>query len=308
MTITAKAVSDLRERTGAGMMDCKKALTETGGDLEKAIEYLQVKGIAKAAKKSDRVAAEGLVAAWVSADSRVAALVEVNCETDFVARNEDFVRFCNDLAAHAGSNAFESNDAFLASAFRGTTVDESRKAMIASIGENIAVRRSERVALSGPGVVAAYIHGGGKIGVLSVVSTSAQPGDSTLADAARDVAMHVAAMRPQYVRDSEIDAETVERERRVLTEQANEQATGKPADVVAKMIEGRINKWRKEICLLHQPFVKEPDVTVQAFVDRAAKAAGVQATYERFVRFERGEGIEKVVSNLADEVAATLRH
>ncbi|MCB9507377.1 MAG: elongation factor Ts [Myxococcales bacterium] len=307
MTITAKAVSQLREMTGAGMMDCKKALTETEGDLDKAVEYLRVKGIAKAEKKADRVAAEGLVSAWLSDDSRTAALVEVNCETDFVARNDDFVKFCDDLAAHAGSADFADIGAFGDSAFRGSTVEQVRREMIASIGENISVRRFQRVALAEPGAIAAYIHGGGRIGVLAVVNTTAAPADGSIADAARDVALHVAAMNPTCVRDSDLDPEVVEAERRVQTEKANEDAGGKPPEVIAKMIEGRINKWKKEMCLLTQPFVKDGEVTVAQFLDRAAKSAGVGVTMHSFVRFERGAGIEKAASNLADEVAATLR-
>ena len=299
MSITAKAVKELRERTGAGMMDCKKALVEVDGDFEKAVEFLQVKGIAKAAKKASRVAAEGLVASWVSDDSRVAALVEVNCETDFVARNDEFIAFTNDVAAHVGANEFADLDALLASSIDGTTVEDLCKAKVASIGENISVRRFSRVALAEPGSVAGYIHTGGRVGVLVSLNATA---DADVSAAARDIAMHVAAMNPQFGRSSEIDDETVERERRVLTEQAAE--SGKPAEIIAKMIEGRLNKWKKEICLLDQPFVKNPDQKVSAFIAETGKAAGVELEFGSFVRFERGEGIEKVESNLADEVAA----
>lgn len=299
MSITAKAVKELRERTGAGMMDCKKALVEVGGDFEKAVEFLQVKGIAKAAKKASRVAAEGLVASWVSDDNRAAALVEVNCETDFVARNEEFIAFTNDVAAHVGANDFADLAALLASTIDGTTVTDLCKAKVASIGENISVRRFSRVALAEPGSVAGYIHTGGRVGVLVTLNATA---DVDASGAARDIAMHVAAMNPQFGRSSEIDEETVERERRVLTEQAAE--SGKPPEIIAKMIEGRLHKWKKEICLLDQPFVKNPDQKVSGFIAETGKAAGVGLEFGTFVRFERGEGIEKVESNLADEVAA----
>ena len=299
MSISAKAVKQLREQTGAGMMDCKKALVEVDGDFDKAVEFLQVKGIAKAAKKAARVAAEGLVVSWVSDDNRVASLVEVNCETDFVARNDEFIAFANDIAAHVGATEYADLDALLASTINGTTVADLSKAKVASIGENISVRRFHRIALNEPGAVSGYIHTGGRVGVLVTLNATA---DADVSGAARDVAMHVAAMNPQFGRSSEIDDETVERERRVLTEQAAE--SGKPANIIAKMIEGRLGKWKKEICLLNQPFVKNPDLSVEAFIATTGKDAGVGLEFGRFVRFERGEGIEKVESNLAEEVAA----
>ncbi|MFT6399392.1 MAG: elongation factor Ts [Bradymonadia bacterium] len=299
MSITAKAVKELRERTGAGMMDCKKALVEVDGDFEKAVDFLQVKGIAKAAKKASRVAAEGLVAAWVSDDNRVASLVEVNCETDFVALNDEFIAFTNDLAAHVGASDYADLDALLASAMNGTTVADTCKAKIASIGENISVRRFRRVVLSEPGNVSGYIHTGGRVGVLVTLNSTAA---ADVGDAARDIAMHVAAMNPAFGRVDEVSDEIVERERRVLTEQAAE--SGKPPEIIAKMIEGRLKKWKKEICLLDQPFVKDGDISVAQFVTKTGKDAGVGLEFSNFVRFERGEGIEKVETNLADEVAA----
>ncbi len=299
MSITAKAVKQLREQTGAGMMDCKKALVEVDGDFEKAVEYLQVKGIAKAAKKASRVAAEGLVGAWVSDDNRVAALVEVNCETDFVARNDEFIAFTNDLAAHAGASDYADLDAFLASTMNGETIADTTKAKVASIGENISVRRFHRVALTEPGNVSGYIHTGGRVGVLVTLNATA---DADVAEAARDIAMHVAAMNPAFGRVEDVSDEIVERERRVLTEQAAE--SGKPPEIIAKMIEGRLKKWKKEICLLDQPFVKDGDLSVAQFVAKTGKDAGVGLEFANFIRFERGEGIEKVETNLADEVAA----
>lgn len=305
MSISASAVKELRTRTGAGMMDCKKALLETEGDLEKAIEYLQVKGIAKAAKKADRVAAEGLVGAWVSEDGTTGAVVEVNCETDFVARNDEFVAFVNALATHVGSNEFADNDALFASSLNGTTIENLQKSKIASIGENISIRRFERVSVD-QGVVATYIHDGGKIGALVVLSADGDvDANGPAADAARDIAMHVAAMNPRYATTAEIDEDTIERERRVLTDQALE--SGKPKEIVDKMIVGRLAKWKKEISLADQPFVKDPDITVAGLVKNVGKEIGTALSLASFVRFERGEGIEKVESNLADEVAAQLK-
>lgn len=304
MAITASAVKELRELTGAGMMDCKKALTENDGDLEKAAEYLKIKGIAKADKKADRIAAEGLVSTWVSDDRKLGAMVEVNCETDFVARNEAFIDFVDQLVRHVATTGLTNVDELLASTLDGRTVEDLRKEKIAGTGENISVRRAEVIRLDGEGFVGDYVHMGGSIGVLVSFSAEAKvPGDKA-EELGRDVAMHTAAMNPRFVREDEIDAETVATEERVLREQALNE--GKPAEIVEKMIVGRLRKWRKEICLLDQPFVKNPDVTIAGEVARTAKEAGVSITLEGFTRFERGEGIEKKSSNLAEEVAATL--
>ena len=306
MAITASAVKALREQTGAGMMDCKKALVENDGDLEKAADYLRIKGIAKAAKKADRIAAEGLVGAYVPADGRSAGLVEVNCETDFVARNEEFQGFVADLSAQVVTARAATVDALIGSEMNGTPVENVRKAKIASIGENVSIRRSHFAELTEPGVIASYIHGGGKIGVLSAIKAAADVDASgPVADLARDIAMHVAALRPSFVRESDVDTETVEKEKRVLAEQAAE--SGKPPEIIEKMLIGRLKKWKKEICLLDQPFVKNPDLSVAQEIDRVSKELGVELSYATFVRFERGEGIEKRESNLAEEVAAQLK-
>ena len=303
MAITAKLVKELRDRTGAGMMDCKKALKETDGDLAAAVEYLQIKGIAKAAKKADRVAAEGLVGTHVSADGKTAALLEVNCETDFVARNEDFAGFVSMMTAHVAATGVSDIDALLESELDGQKVDEIRKARISTTGENISLRRAAVVNVDGEGVIGAYVHGGGNIGVLVQLSASAAV-DATgaAADVARDLAMHVAAINPRFVRDSDVDPETVENEKRVLTEQALE--SGKPREIVEKMIVGRLKKWKKEICLLDQPFVKNGDVTVAQELKRVGGELGVELDVVAFTRFVRGEGIEKQETNLAEEVAA----
>jgi elongation factor Ts len=306
MAITASAVKELREMTGAGMMDCKKALVEVDGDLQAAADYLRAKGIAKASKKADRVAAEGLVGSFVSEDGRHAGLVEVNCETDFVARNDEFQSFTAQLAEQVVTLALDSAEALLESELNGTSVEELRKTRIASIGENINVRRTARISLDGDGVVASYLHNGGVIGVLcSVHADASVDADGPVGTLARDIAMHVAATNPKYVHDGQIEESVVEHERQVLIAQAVE--SGKPADIAEKMVEGRLRKFRKEICLLDQPFVKNPDVTVAEEVARVAKETGVGLTFGTFERIARGEGIEKVESNLAEEVAAQLK-
>ncbi|TVR00370.1 MAG: elongation factor Ts [Deltaproteobacteria bacterium] len=305
MAITASAVKELREMTGAGMMDCKKALAENDGDLQKAAEYLKIKGIAKADKKADRVAAEGLVGTWVSEDRKTGAMIEVNCETDFVARNEAFEGFVSELVAHVAATGITDIDALLASDLGGRPVEEVRKERVAGTGENITLRRAALLKAEGDGFVGEYVHMGGAIGVLVQFGAEGSVPGASAEELGRDVAMHAAAMAPHFTRESEIDENVVENEKRVLTEQAMEE--GKPAEIVEKMVIGRIRKWRKEICLVDQPFVKNPDVTIQGEIDRVAKEAGARITLEGFTRFARGEGIEKKESNLAEEVAATLK-
>ena len=290
--ITAGMVKELRERTGSGMMECKKALTETNGDLEAAVELMRKAGLAKADKKSGRTAAEGCIVCKTSADGKSAAIVEVNSETDFVAKGDDFVGFAN-LVAEAGLAAQANTlDDLLAAkiAATGETVEETRRAMIAKIGENIAVRRFER--FSAPnGLVASYLHGT-RIGVL----VELEGGDAVLG---RDVAMHVAASKPACVDSTGVDPEVIEKEKAIFSAQA--EASGKPANVIEKMVEGRINKFLGEITLVGQPFVKDPDQSVgKLLADKAAKVA-------KFVRLEVGEGIEKVESNFAEEVMAQVR-
>jgi elongation factor Ts len=285
-------VKELRERTGSGMMECKKALTETNGDLEAAVELMRKAGLAKADKKSGRTAAEGCIVCKASADGKSAAIVEVNSETDFVAKGDDFVAFANLVAETALSSTATTLDELLAAkvAGSGETVEETRRAMIAKIGENIAVRRFER--FSAPaGLVASYLHGS-RIGVL----VELEGGDAVLG---KDVAMHVAASKPACVDSTGVDPEVIEKEKAIFSAQA--EASGKPANVVEKMVEGRINKFLGEITLVGQPFVKDPDQTVgKLLADKSAKVA-------RFVRLEVGEGIEKVESNFAEEVMAQVR-
>jgi len=290
MTITAEAVKALRERTGAGMMECKKALVEANGDLDAAAEAMRKAGLAKADKKAGRVAAEGAIVIERAADGLSAVIAEVNSETDFVARQEDFQGFAAAVARAALGAGADSLEAVLALPLEGgATVEETRRGMVARIGENISVRRV--ASLSAPTRVGAYVHGG-RIGVLVGV----EGGDEVIA---HDLAMHTAASNPQYATPDQVPAEQVAKEREILSAQAAQE--GKPAEIVAKMVEGRIRKYLAEICLVGQPFVKDPDTTVEKLL----KAAGAKVT--GFVRFEVGEGIEKKQENFADEVAAQVK-
>jgi elongation factor Ts len=290
MTITAEAVKTLRERTGAGMMECKKALVETGGDLDAAAELMRKAGLAKADKKAGRIAAEGAVVTARSADGRDAVVVEANCETDFVSRQDEFQQFAVAVADAALAAGVDNLEAALALPMPGgSTVEETRRSLVSRIGENIAVRRVAR--LSAPTVIGSYVHGI-RIGVL----VGLEGGDESLA---HDLAMHIAASNPQYATPAEVPAEQVDKEREILAAQAAQE--GKPAEIVAKMVEGRIRKYLAEICLVGQPFVKDPDTTVEKLL----KAAGARVT--GFIRFEVGEGIEKKQENFADEVAAQVK-
>lgn len=285
--ITAALVKDLRERTGAGMMECKKALTETNGDIEAAIEHMRKAGMAKADKKAGRTAAEGLIVVKTAADGKRLVMVEVNCETDFVTKGDDFRNFAaavGDTALNSGANDI---DALLAAKMAdGMTVADATKALIAKIGENSAVRRM--VAYNSGNLLVNYMHGT-RIGVV----VELQGGSVELA---RDIAMHIAASRPQCVSEDQVPAELIEKEREIYTAQSAD--SGKPADIIAKMVDGRIKKFLKEVTLLGQPFVKNPDITVEKLVkDAGAKVIG-------FTRFEVGEGIEKKAVNFAEEVAA----
>ncbi len=289
MAITADVVKTLRERTGAGMMECKKALVETGGDLDAAAEIMRKTGLAKADKKAARIAAEGAVVAARSVDGRSAILAEVNCETDFVAREQAFQAFAAAVAAAALQASVTTVEAAAALPLAGgTTVEETRRNLIARIGENITIRRLER--LAAPTVIGSYVHGT-RIGTL----VGLNGGDPTLA---RDLAMHVAAANPQYLRPADVPESTLAKEREILAAQAA--AEGKPAAIVDKMVEGRLRKYLAEICLTGQPFVKDPDTTVGKLLE----AAG--ATVTGFLRYEVGEGIEKKQGDFAAEVMAQV--
>jgi len=292
MAISAKLVKQLRERTGAGMMDCKKALTETDGDIDKAIDYLREKGIAKAAKKADRIAAEGLV--HVEVKGNEAAIVEINSETDFVARNEGFQELVKEIANQILDTKPESVDALMETKLpNGHSVDEKMKEAISTIGEKLSIRRFAVKSKSDNDAFGAYLHMGGRIGVLSVVE------GSTDEEAAKDVAMHIAAINPKYVSSEQVSEDEINHEREVLKQQALNE--GKPANIVEKMVEGRLRKYLQEICAVDQNFVKDPDQTVEAFL----KTKGGKLV--DFVRYEVGEGMEKREENFADEVKGQMK-
>ena len=283
MAISASMVKELRERTGAGMMECKKALVQTDGDVDGAVEHLRKSGQAKADKKAGRVAAEGLVV--VKANGSKAVVVEVNSETDFVAKDENFLAFVDAVADAALASGQADVEAFASDALAdGRSVDGARTELVTKVGENISVRRIAQISNDGP--LAHYTHGARIAAVVAL-----EGGDTELA---RDIAMHVAATNPSCIDESGVPAETLENERRILTEQAQE--SGKPEEIIEKMVNGRVAKFLKEITLVGQPFVKDPDVTVGKLLDNAG------AKIVSFTRFEVGEGIEKKVENFADEV------
>lgn len=302
MAITAQMVKELRENTGAGMMDCKKALQEAEGNMERAVDILREKGLSKAAKKADRVAAEGLVAIEMNADNTSAVVVEVNSETDFVAKNEDFKVFVKDAAEMALASEAKDVAALLAETHKeGKALQDVLNDRVAKIGEKLDLRRFEKVTTEGQ--IAGYIHGGGKIGVLVELLTSAK--NDEVISMGRDIAMQVAAMNPKYVSRNDVDPEYIAHETEILTQQALNE--GKPANIVEKMIKGRLEKQLKEVCLLEQPFVKNGDLTIKALVAETAKKVGADITLGRVVRFEVGEGIEKKEENFAEEVAKQLK-
>lgn len=303
--ITAQMVKDLRERTGAGMMDCKKALSESNGDPEKAIEYLREKGLAAAAKKAGRVAAEGLVMAYISDDKKVGSLVEVNCETDFVAANEDFVNLVKNVAKQASNSGSKTVDEFVNEPYiedKNIKIQDAVTALIAKLGENMNVRRFTNFSVEN-GVIESYIHGGGRIGVLVKLSCDKQ--GEVLNTVAKDIAMQVAASNPLFLSREYVDAETMEKEKEIYRVQALNE--GKPEKIVEKMVEGRIQKYYKEVCLVDQIWVKDPELTIAKYLQQKSKEIGSTITVDGFTRFERGEGIEKKEENFADEVAKQMQ-
>ena len=293
--VTAALVKELREKTGAGMMDCKKVLTETDGDLEKAAELLREKGITKAAKKSGRVAAEGMVEAYISEDEKVGAIVEVNSETDFVAKNEEFRTFVMDVAKQIVKNNPESVEALLAEPAmfeEGKTVNEALIGKIATIGENISIRRFARFETT-DGLIEKYIHGDGKIAVLVNMTSGTK-------ELAKDVCMQIAAARPEFIDRDQVPAERVEKEKEILKIQTMNE--GKPADIAEKMVTGRLNKFYKEICLEEQEFIKDSSVNVGTFVKNNG------GSIVSMIRYAVGEGIEKKEENFADEVMSQINN
>ena len=301
MAFTAKDVQTLRERTGVGMMDCKKALTESGGEMEKAMELLREKGLAAAQKKAGRIASEGVVLAI--AEGKTGVVVEVNSETDFVGKNADFVAFVEAIAKTVAANSPADVDALLENTLAGESqkVADALRDKILVIGENLKIRRFERY----EGQLATYVHGGGRIGVMVQFET-----DDAIAEkdefkvAAKDVAMQIAAAQPLYVGKADVPADVLEKEKEILTAQAMNE--GKPKEIAEKMVMGRIGKYYKEFCLVEQPFVKDQDKSVQQYLDDVAKSLGGKIAVKRFVRFEKGEGLEKREDNFADEDAGMM--
>ena len=306
--ITAAMVKELREMTGAGMMDCKKALGQTDGDMDKAVEYLRENGLAKAAKKAGRIAAEGLVKAVVAADDKSAAIVEVNSETDFVAKNADFAAYVDEVANQALATKATDMDAFMQDAWitdTTSTVENVLTAKIAVIGENLKIRRFEKASAE-DGCVVSYIHGGGKIGVLVTAKTDVVNDD--VKEALRNVAMQVAALNPKYTSRDEVDQNYINSEKEVLAAQARLEKPDANDKIIEGMVMGRINKELKEICLLDQVYVKAEDgkQSVANYISEVAKSTGANLSVTGFVRFETGEGLEKKSEDFAAEVAAQM--
>ena len=305
MAITAAQVKELREMTGAGMMDCKKALTATDGDMDKAVEFLREKGLATAQKKASRVAAEGLCKTLVADDEKNAVVVEVNSETDFVAKNADFQAYVKAVVNQALTTKAANMDEFMAEAWNedaAKTVKDVLTEKIAVIGENLNIRRFEKVETEG--CVVSYIHGGGRIGVLVEADTDVV--NDEIKACLKNVAMQVAAMSPKYVSRDEVDQDFLEHEKEILLAQAKKENPNKPDNIIEKMIIGRLNKEMKEICLLDQVYVQDSDLTVAKYVEKVAKENGANVAVKKFVRFETGEGLEKKNEDFAAEVAAQM--
>jgi elongation factor Ts len=290
MDITAGMVKELRERTGSGMMECKKALVESDGDMELAIENMRKSGLAKADKKSDRIAAEGIIGVKVSDDHKAVAIVDVNCETDFVAKSPDFVGFVNSLLPVLLSSNIETDEQLLAAPLNGVTVDEVRRGLISKLGENITIRRFETYKTE-QGGVACYLHGS-KIGVI-VELTAANN------ELGKDIAMHIAASKPTHVSEEQVSPELIEKEKEIFVAQSAE--SGKPADIIEKMVAGQIRKFLAEITLVGQPYIKDDKMTVAKLLESKGNKV------VRFARLQVGEGIEKKVENFAEEVMAQVR-
>jgi len=307
MAVTAAQINELRKSTGAGMLDCKKALEETGGDFEKAVDFLRTKGLAAAAKKAGRAATEGVVASSVSDDLKSGVLLEVNSETDFVAKNEKFQDFVTSIGKHILATSPASVEAMLQQPFccdASKTVETFLKESISIIGENIQIRRFARFAVTGDGCIGSYIHAGGKIGVLVQVASPAVTADNKelLQGFVRDVAMHSAAAAPRYVSQDQVDKDVLEREKDIYRAKAKE--SGKPDAIIEKIIEGQVKKFFAEICLVEQQFVKDTDKTILQVAAECGKAAGGTVSITCFERYVLGEGLEKKESDFAAEVAA----
>ena len=309
MAITAAMVKELREMTGAGMMDCKKALTEADGNMEKAVEILREKGLAASAKKAGRIASEGMVEIFLSEDNKVGAIVEVNSETDFVAKNQVFRDYVAAVAKQAAESTAADMEAFFEEKWaldEQFTVKEALSQQVAVIGENLNIRRFERYTRAQAGKLVSYIHGGGRIGVM--IELACENEADELVELGKNIAMQVAALNPKFIKESDVPAEFIAKETEILTVQAKNDPKNakKPDNIIAKMIEGRLKKELKEFCLVEQPYVKDTDMTVKQYIDSVAKVVGAPIEISRIVRFETGEGMEKKEENFAEEVAKAM--
>ena len=309
MAITAAMVKELREMTGAGMMDCKKALTEADGNMEKAVEILREKGLAASAKKAGRIASEGMVEIFLSEDNKVGAIVEVNSETDFVAKNQVFRDYVAAVAKQAAESTAADIEAFFEEKWaldEQFTVKEALSQQVAVIGENLNIRRFERYTKAQAGKLVSYIHGGGRIGVM--IELACENEADELVELGKNIAMQVAALNPKFIKESDVPAEFIAKETEILTVQAKNDPKNakKPDNIIAKMIEGRLKKELKEFCLVEQPYVKDTDMTVNQYIDSVAKVVGAPIEISRIVRFETGEGMEKKEENFAEEVAKAM--
>jgi elongation factor Ts len=300
MVITAKMVAELREKTGAGMMNCKKALTEAEGDFDKAIEILREKGLSAAAKKSGRIAAEGLVMTYITEDGKTGVVAEVNCETDFVAKNEDFIALTSNITKQVAASNAETVEEILAEPYiadSSLTVKDAITALIAKLGENMSFRRFDRFHTE-DGVIAEYIHGGGRIAVMVQLEGCSCDGAK---EVAKELALQVAAAHPLYINPDEVSAESLDKEREIYRQQCLNE--GKPEKIVDKIVEGKVQKYYKEVCLIDQPWIRDQDMSIKKFLQQKEKEMGKSLSIVKFARFENGEGIEKKEDNFAEEVA-----
>jgi elongation factor Ts len=297
-------VAELRERTGAGMMDCKKALTQTDGDMEKAIEVLRERGLAAAAKKAGRIAAEGLISTYVADDSKLGAVLEFNCETDFVAKNDEFIAMSKSLAKQAALSNVETVEELVEEKYiadNSLTVKDAITALIAKLGENMSVRRFSKLIVDN-GVIHDYIHGGGRIGVLVKVEGGNNEG---IKEVAKELTLQIAAANPLFLNREDVTGDVLEKEKEIYRQQALNE--GKPEKIVDKMVEGRVQKYYKEVCLLEQLWIRDQDLTIKKFVDSRAKELNTEIKVVKFVRYEKGEGLEKKEENFAEEVMKQTR-
>ncbi len=310
MAITAGMVKELRELTGVGMLDCKKALMEVDGDMDKAVEYLREKGLAASAKKAGRIAAEGIAYVAISEDNKTGVIVEVNSETDFVAKNPVFQEYVAQVAEHIMTSNAADTEALLAETWKfdtTVTVAEALSQKVAVIGENLSIRRFEKFVKETPGALVSYVHGGGRIGVM--IELACENEAEALVELGKNISMQVAALNPKFVAVENVPAEFIAHEKEILTKQAMEDPknASKPENIIAKMIEGRLNKELKEFCLVEQPYVKDTDMTVKKYIETVAKEVGAPIAIKNLVRFETGEGIAKKEENFADEVAKAMQ-